>query len=117
MGGRLEGGDREWTNEVLTMWGYVGEIEGEDIILGEDEGSQTFIYPHLHFRLGINANNIVAVTVTTEVIMFCIIIEKNRPSYVLCVLLAFLIVSFLTINIVLVISTHCYLFVDIIFGF
>jgi len=52
--------------EDLPMWGYVGEIEGEDMILGEDEGSQTLLYPHLHFRLGMNERNIVAVTVTTE---------------------------------------------------
>lgn len=52
--------------EDLPMWGYVGEIEGEDLILGEDAESKTYLYPHLHFRIGTNNDNIVAVTVTTE---------------------------------------------------
>ena len=53
--------------EDLPMWGYIGEIEDEDMIFGEDEGSKTLLYPHLHFRIGTNENNIVAVEVTTEV--------------------------------------------------
>lgn len=52
--------------EDLPMWGYVGEIENEDLILGEGEESKTFLYPHLHFRIGTNSNKIVAVELTTE---------------------------------------------------
>jgi len=53
--------------EDLPMWGYVGDFENEDEILGEVEGqSHTYLFPHLHFRLGYNQNQIVSATVTTE---------------------------------------------------
>ena len=52
--------------EDLPMWGYVGDFEDEDAILGEMEGSHTFLFPHLHFKLGTNDKRIVSATVTTE---------------------------------------------------
>lgn len=52
--------------EDLPMWGYIGDFEDEDAILGEMEGSHTFLFPHLHFKIGTNKNQIVSVTVTTE---------------------------------------------------
>lgn len=52
--------------EDLPMWGYIGDFEGEDAILGEMEGSQTYLFPHLHFKIGTNNNQIVSVSVTTE---------------------------------------------------
>lgn len=53
--------------EDLPMWGYVGDIEDEDEILGEVEGqSHTYLFPHMHFKLGYNRNQIVSATVTTE---------------------------------------------------
>lgn len=53
--------------EDLPMWGYVGDIENEDEILGEVEGqSHTYLFPHMHFKLGYNRNQIVSATVTTE---------------------------------------------------
>jgi hypothetical protein len=53
--------------EDLPMWGYIGDASGEDIIMGEVEGSQTYLFPHLHFRLGYNDNKIVSAKVTTDV--------------------------------------------------
>lgn len=53
--------------EDLPMWGYIGEIEDEDLIIGETEGSKTFLFTHLHFNLGHNSNQIVAAKVTTDV--------------------------------------------------
>lgn len=53
--------------EDLPMWGYVGDASGEDPIMGEVQGSQTYLFPHLHFRLGYNKNQIVSAKVTTDV--------------------------------------------------
>jgi hypothetical protein len=53
--------------EDLPMWGYIGDISDEDVILGEVEGSQTFLFPHLHFFLGYNKDQIVSAKVTTDV--------------------------------------------------
>ena len=52
--------------EDLPMWGYIGDFEDEDAILGEMEGSHTYLFPHLHFKIGTNMGQIVSVTVTTE---------------------------------------------------
>ena len=52
--------------EDLPMWGYIGDFEDEDALLGEIEGSHTYLFPHLHFRIGTNKNQIVSATVTTE---------------------------------------------------
>lgn len=53
--------------EDLPMWGYIGDASGEDFIMGEVEGSQTYLFPHLHFRLGFNGEKIVSAKVTTDV--------------------------------------------------
>ncbi|KAL7468940.1 hypothetical protein ACHAXS_009175 [Conticribra weissflogii] len=52
--------------EDLPMWGYVGDFEDEDAILGEMQGSHTYLFPHLHFKIGTNGQRIVSATVTTE---------------------------------------------------
>ena len=52
--------------EDLPMWGYVGDFENEDAILGEMDGSHTYLFPHLHFKVGTHKSQIVSVTVTTE---------------------------------------------------
>ena len=52
--------------EDLPMWGYVGDFEDEDAILGEMEGSHTYLFPHLHFKVGTNNGQIVSASVTTE---------------------------------------------------
>lgn len=67
--------------EDLPMWGYVGDIENEDEILGEVEGqSHTYLFPHLHFRLGTNKNQIVSATVTTERDRRVDITDVNKPT-------------------------------------
>jgi len=59
--------------EDLPMWGYIGDISGEDIILGELENSKTYLFPHLHFRVGMEEDShrsggkrIVSVTLSTD---------------------------------------------------
>jgi len=50
----------------LPMWGYIGEIVGEDALLGEIEGSKTYLYTHLHFKLGYNKGRIVSAELSTR---------------------------------------------------
>lgn len=53
--------------EDLPMWGYIGDSLNEDMIVGETQGSRTYLFTHLHFYIGQNKNQIVAVRVTTDV--------------------------------------------------
>ena len=71
--------------EDLPMWGYLGDVITEEIILGELNGRRTFLFTHLHFKLGYNTkqssllfgssgddsntfiNRIVSAKVTTDV--------------------------------------------------
>jgi hypothetical protein len=53
--------------EDLPMWGYIGDTADEDLIVGEVEGSKTYLFTHLHFYLGQNQNQLVAAKVTTDV--------------------------------------------------
>lgn len=53
--------------EDLPMWGYIGDTADEDLIVGETEGSKTYLFTHLHFYIGQNRNQIVAAKVTTDV--------------------------------------------------
>ena len=53
--------------EDLPMWGYIGDTADEDIIVGEIEGSQTYLFTHLHFLLGQNRNQLVSAKVSTDV--------------------------------------------------
>jgi hypothetical protein len=53
--------------EDLPMWGYIGDATDEDFLMGEVRGSKTFLFPHLHFYLGYNGDQIVAAKVTTDV--------------------------------------------------
>jgi hypothetical protein len=68
--------------EDLPMWGYVGDFEDEDAILGEMEGSRTYLFPHLHFKIGTNNAQIVSVTVTTERDRRVDITNVNKPTTV-----------------------------------
>mmetsp|Transcript_14574 Transcript_14574/g.42730 ORF Transcript_14574/g.42730 Transcript_14574/m.42730 type:complete len:201 (+) Transcript_14574:1339-1941(+) len=52
--------------EDLPMWGYIGDFENEDLVMGEVEGSKTYLFPHLHFKLGYNDGNMVSASVTTD---------------------------------------------------
>jgi hypothetical protein len=49
------------------MWGYIGDLADEDILVGEVEGSKTYLFTHLHFFLGHNMGQIVSAKVTTDV--------------------------------------------------
>ena len=54
--------------EDLPMWGYIGDIADEDMIVGEMiDGSKTYLFTHLNFILGHNNNQIVSAKVTTDV--------------------------------------------------
>mmetsp|Transcript_16392 Transcript_16392/g.41105 ORF Transcript_16392/g.41105 Transcript_16392/m.41105 type:complete len:629 (-) Transcript_16392:126-2012(-) len=54
--------------EDLPMWGYLGDIDDEDMIAGEMMGSsQTYLFTHLNFIIGHNNNQIVSAKVTTDV--------------------------------------------------
>lgn len=52
----------------LPMWGYLGEVVHEEFLLGKSiQGARVYLYPHLHFSLGFNNDQIVSVNVTTDV--------------------------------------------------
>ena len=55
--------------EDLPMWGYIGDVSDEDLIIEEIEGDsgKTYLFPHLHFQLGYNGDQIVTARVTTDV--------------------------------------------------
>mmetsp|Transcript_7080 Transcript_7080/g.11417 ORF Transcript_7080/g.11417 Transcript_7080/m.11417 type:complete len:596 (+) Transcript_7080:92-1879(+) len=50
----------------LPMWGYLGEEEGEELLLGNLEGARRYLYPHLHFAVGYNQDQVVSVNVSTN---------------------------------------------------
>ncbi|CAM9230737.1 unnamed protein product [Phaeothamnion confervicola] len=53
----------------LPVWGYVGEVQGEDLrfsALRKYEDPRVSLYPHLSFTIGYNDDQIVAVNVTTD---------------------------------------------------
>jgi len=52
--------------EDLPVWGYIGDFEDEDALFGETDASHTYLFPHLHFKVGTNKDRIVSATVTTE---------------------------------------------------
>jgi hypothetical protein len=68
--------------EDLPMWGYIGDVEDEDAILGETEGSRTYLFPHLHYKIGTNNAQIVSVVVTTERDRRVDITNVNKPTTV-----------------------------------
>ena len=68
--------------EDLPMWGYIGDVEDEDAILGETEGSRTYLFPHLHFKIGTNNAQIVSIVVTTERDRRVDITNVNKPTTV-----------------------------------
>jgi len=53
--------------EDLPMWGSIGDVVNEDILVGEVAGfSKTYLFPHLIFKFGINNDRIVSATVNTD---------------------------------------------------
>jgi len=54
--------------EDLPMWGYIGDVVDEDMMLGEMmDGAKTYLFTHLNFIIGHNNNQIVSAKVTTDV--------------------------------------------------
>jgi hypothetical protein len=51
----------------LPVWGYIGEVVHEEFLLGRSiQGARVYLYPHLHFSLGFNNDQIVSANVTTD---------------------------------------------------
>jgi len=51
----------------LPMWGYIGEVVHEEFLLGKSiQGARVILYPHLHFSIGFNNDQIVTANVTTD---------------------------------------------------
>lgn len=51
----------------LPMWGYIGEVVHEEFLLGKSiQGARVYLYPHLHFTIGYNNDQIVTANVTTD---------------------------------------------------
>eukprot|EP01038_Epipyxis_sp_PR26KG_P008129 gene8129-11007_t len=51
----------------LPMWGYIGEVVHEEFLLGKSiQGARVYVYPHLHFSIGFNGDQIVTANVTTD---------------------------------------------------
>jgi Endomembrane protein 70 len=53
--------------EDLPMWGYVGDIDHEDLVLGDTSSTRYYLFPHLHFHLGYNGDQVVSAKITTDV--------------------------------------------------
>ena len=53
--------------EDLPMWGYIGDTENEDLVLGETSSTRMYLFPHLHFHLGYNNSQVVSAKITTDV--------------------------------------------------
>lgn len=66
--------------EDLPMWGYIGDITGEDLILGEMEGSKTYLFPHLIFRIGHNDKKVVSVSLSTDIEKRVDITDVTTPT-------------------------------------
>lgn len=51
----------------LPIWGYLGEVVHEEFLLGKSiQGARVYLYPHLHFSMGFNNDQIVSANVTTD---------------------------------------------------
>ena len=43
--------------EDIAMWGYVGDIDDEDLMVNSG-AAKTYLFPHHHFRFSINKDKI-----------------------------------------------------------
>ena len=57
----------EMVVEDLPLWGYLGDVVGPHMTLGEWDDGTTYLFPHRHFYLGYNGDQIVAAKVATDV--------------------------------------------------
>ena len=78
----------------LPMWGYVGEVAHEEFLLGKSiQGARVYLYPHLHFSIGYNNDQIVSVNVTTDPkrrVDVTDIIAGQEVFYIVILVLAFI---------------------------
>ena len=51
--------------DELPVWGWLGEVEAEDMLLGHITSPRHYIYTHLDFLVGYNGEQIVSVNTTT----------------------------------------------------
>ncbi len=62
--------EEDWYVEMfadeLPMWGYVGEHEAEDFLLGHTDRSKHYLYTHLHFTIGFNGDRVVTANVSAS---------------------------------------------------
>ena len=65
--------------EDLPMWSYVGDVEAEDLLIGEVQGSRTLLYTHQHFQLGTNGGQIVSATVANVKATAVDITDVSKP--------------------------------------
>lgn len=57
----------EFLIDDLPMWGYIGEVIHEEFLFGKNyQDAKVFLYPHLHFTVGYNNDQIVFANVTTD---------------------------------------------------
>ena len=58
---------------LFVLQGYIGDVVDENTILGEMMDSKVYLYPHLHFTIGYNGDQIVSVQISTDVsIAYCL---------------------------------------------
>lgn len=101
------------------MWGYVGEVTHEEFLLGKSiQGARVYLYPHLHFSVGYNNDQIVSVNVTTdpkrrvditEIIAGQEVRCQLKPVNALFLYVLFLLIFFL--NVFYLFSAHLFVFV------
>jgi transmembrane 9 superfamily protein 1 len=66
--------------EDLPMWGYVGDVMDEDVIIGEVEGySHTYLFTNLIFEVGKNNDQIVSVSLRTDTDKRVDITKTDKP--------------------------------------
>mmetsp|Transcript_16021 Transcript_16021/g.18966 ORF Transcript_16021/g.18966 Transcript_16021/m.18966 type:complete len:617 (-) Transcript_16021:384-2234(-) len=65
----------------LAMWGYVGDIVDEDL-MGETGAAKTYLFPHHHFKFGVNKDKVVTATISTDVSKKVDITNVNEPKEV-----------------------------------
>lgn len=65
----------------LAMWGYVGDIDNEDL-MGETGGAKTYLFPHHHFKFGVNKDKVVTAAISTDVRKKVDITNVNEPKEV-----------------------------------
>jgi len=67
--------------EDLPMWGYIGDIIDDTLIVGEAAGTEKIVlFPHLHFVIGTNKDNIVSTSVNTDISQAVDITDTSKPK-------------------------------------